>query len=133
MRHRLAAAILLLYPRRVRDRHGPELVTLIDDLVAHEKRSRTGLFLRLAADGLVQRMTSTATAWLAVAVLTATSLGGLAISEFATANALPRGPQPAHTIAPAVHTDQTRRRRHHTRHQSASTIARRRPSARLSP
>ena len=68
MRHRLAAAILLLYPRRVRDRHGPELVTLIDDLVAHEKRSRTGLFLRLAADGLVQRMTSTATAWLAVAV-----------------------------------------------------------------
>ena len=46
MRHRLTEAILLLYPRRVRERHGPEMTALIDDLIAHEGRSRTGLFTR---------------------------------------------------------------------------------------
>ena len=66
MRHRLTGAILLLYPRRVRKGHGPEIVALIDDLIAHEGRSRTRLFIRLAADGLVQRIASTATAWTVV-------------------------------------------------------------------
>jgi hypothetical protein len=88
MRHRLARAVLLLYPRRVRERHGPEIVALIDELVAHDKRSRSQLCIRLAGDGLMQRMASTATAWTAVAVLAATTVGGLAASDFASANAL---------------------------------------------
>ena len=87
MRHRLTGAILLLYPRRVREGHGPEIVALIDDLVAHEGRSRAGLFIGLAVDGLVQRVASTATVWTVVAVLLATSFGGLAVSDFAAANA----------------------------------------------
>ena len=87
MRHRLTGAILLLYPRRVREGHGPEIVALIDDLVAHEGRSRARLFIGLAVDGLVQRVASTATVWTVVAVLLATSFGGLAVSDFAAANA----------------------------------------------
>lgn len=133
MRHRLPSAILLLYPRRVRDGHGPEIVMLIDDLIAQEGRSRTRLFIRLAADGLVQRIASTATAWTAVAVLAATTFGGLAISEFAAANALPRRPRTAHTIAPPPHTHQIPHRSHHTSHRSARMIARRHTSVRLSP
>jgi hypothetical protein len=103
MRHRLADAILLLYPRRVRERHGPEIVALLDDLIAHEGRSRTGLFLRLAVDGLVQRIASTATAWTVMAVLVATSFGGLAVSDFAAANAFKVAPRTVHTVAPARH------------------------------
>jgi hypothetical protein len=87
MRRRFTGAILLLYPRRVRKGHGPEIMVLIDDLIAHEGRSRTGLFIRLAADGLVQRIASTATVWTVVAVLAATSFGGLAVSGFAAASA----------------------------------------------
>lgn len=92
MSPRLARAILLLYPRRVRQRHGPEIVTLIDDLIAHEGRSRAGLFVRLAADGLVQRIASTAAIWTVVAVLGATTFGGLAVSEFAAARSFQRTP-----------------------------------------
>src|ERR1700691_1649276 len=104
MSDRLTGAILLLYPRRVRKGHGPEMVALIDDLVAHEGRSRTGLFIRLAVDGLVQRIASTATVWTVVAVLAATSFGGLAVSDFAAANATPQVvPRTAHTVAPAWH------------------------------
>ena len=97
MRHRFAGAILLLYPRRVREGHGPEIVALIDDLVAHEGRSCTELFIRLAVDGLVQRVASTATVWTVVAVLLATSFGGLAASDFAAANAFQVVPRAVHT------------------------------------
>jgi hypothetical protein len=123
MRHRLTGAILLLYPRRVREGHGGEIVALIDDLIAHEGRSRTGLFIRLAADGLVQRIASTATAWTVVAVLAATSFGGLAISEFASAK-LQVVPRTVHRVAPARRRHQTphhRPRRHRTSRRSAGT------------
>ncbi len=90
MKRRLTRAILLLYPRRVREGHGPEITALIDDLITHEARSRTRLLIRLTVDGLVQRTASTATIWTVTAVLTATGLGGLAVSDFAAANALPR-------------------------------------------
>jgi hypothetical protein len=130
MRHRLTGAILLLYPRRVREGHGPEIVALIDDLIAHEGRSRTGLFIRLAVDGLVQRIASTATVWTVVAVLVATSFGGLAVSDFAAANAtLQVVPRTVHTVAPAWHTHQTARhmpRWHRTSRRSGGMIARRR-------
>jgi hypothetical protein len=135
MRHRLTGAILLLYPRRVRQGHGPEIVALIDDLIAHERRSRTGLFMRLAVDGLVQRIASTATAWTVVAVLVATSFGGLAASEFASAK-LQVAPRTVHTVAPAWHTRQTPRhlpRWHGTSRRSAGMIARRLASVRFSP
>ena len=107
MRHRLNVAILLLYPRRVRKAHGPEIMTLIDDLIAHEGRSRTRLFIRLAMDGLVQRIASTATVWTVVAVLAATSFGGLAVSGFAAASAHQGPGRAVHPVAPARHTHQT--------------------------
>jgi hypothetical protein len=137
MRHRLTDAILLLYPRRVRERHGPEIVALIDDLIAHEGRSRTGLFMRLAVDGLVQRVASTATVWTVVAVLVATSFGGLAVSDFAAASAtLPVVPRTVHTVVPAGHTHQTPHhlpRWHRTPRRSAGMIARGLTSMRFSP
>ena len=108
MRHRLTGTILLLYPRRVRERHGPEIAALIDDLVAHEGRSRTGLFIRLAVDGLVQRAASTATVWTVVGVLAATSFGGLAVSDLAAATALRAVSRTAQTVAPASPTEPRR-------------------------
>jgi hypothetical protein len=95
MRHRLTGAILLLYPRQVRKGHGPEIVALIDDLIVRERRSRTRLFIRLAVDGLVQRIASTATVWTVVAVLVATSFGGLTVSDFAAAKLQVATPRPA--------------------------------------
>jgi hypothetical protein len=134
MRHRLTGAILLLYPRRVRKRHGPEIGALIDDLVTHEGRSRTGLFIRLAGDGLVQRIASTATVWTVMAVLVATSLGALVASDFAAANAPKVVPRTVPTVAPTWHTHQTPNhppRWHHTSHQLAGM--RRLNSVRFSP
>jgi hypothetical protein len=136
MRHRLTDAILLLYPRRVREGHGPEIIALIDDLIAHEGRSRTGLCIRLAVDGLVQRIASTATVWTVAAVLAATSFGGLAVSDFAAAKAHQVVPRTVHTVAPAGHTDRTPHhapRSHRSSHRSAGIKARRLTSVRFSP
>jgi hypothetical protein len=101
-------------------------VALIDDLIAHEGRSSTGLFIRLAVDGLVQRLASTATVWTVVAVLVATSFGGLAVSDFAGANALQVVPRTVDTVAPAWHELQTPRhlpRWHRTSRRSAPQMA----------
>jgi hypothetical protein len=117
MRHRLPGAILLLYPRRVRAAHGSEIVTLIEDLIAHEGRSRTRLLIRLAVDGMVQRIASTATAWTVVAVLAATTFGGLAVSDFAAAKSLQHAPRKMHTGSPARHTHQTPHHRRRTSRQ----------------
>jgi hypothetical protein len=136
MSNRLTGAILLLYPRRVREGHSPEIAALIDDLIAHEGRSRTGLFIRLAVDGLVQRIATTATAWTVVAVLAATSLGGLAVSDFAAADAPQVAPRTVHTVAPARHTQQPPHqlpRQDRTTHRSAGMIARRLTPVRFSP
>jgi hypothetical protein len=101
MRRRVTRMILLLYPRRVRTRHGAEIAGLIDDLIAHDGRSRARLFTRLALDGLIQRTATTTTVWTAVAVLAATSLGGLAASGFAAASAQGGAPRTTSTAAPA--------------------------------
>ena len=106
MRHRLTSAILLLYPCRVRKRHGPEIVALIDDLFEHEGSSRSRLFIRLAVDGLLQRIVSTATAWTVAAVLAATSVGGLAVSNFAAAHAFKALPRTVHTGSAKRHPHQ---------------------------
>jgi hypothetical protein len=134
MRHRLTGAILLLYPRRVREPHGPEIVAVIDDLIAHEGRSRTGLFIRLAVDGLLQRTASTATVWTVVAVLVATSFGALTASDFAAANAPQAVPRTVPTVAPAWHTQQIPHhppRWEHNSHRLAGM--KRLTSVRLSP
>jgi hypothetical protein len=130
MSRRLVRAILLLYPHRVRDRHGSEIVALIDDLVAHEGRSRAGLFIRLAVDGLVQRIATTATAWTMAAVLAATSLGGLAASGFAAASVHQGAPRTIHTVAPARRTHQTPHPPPRSHRNSAGTTARALVSAR---
>ncbi len=128
MRHRLTGAIMLLYPRRVRKGHGPEIVALIDDLIAHEGRSRTGLFIRLAVDGLIQRIATIATVWTVVAVLLATSIGGLAVSEFAAANALQVVPRTgAHGRAGMARGGGTALGASHRRPASGSAITTRRP------
>jgi hypothetical protein len=108
MRRRLTRAILLLYPRRVREGHGHELVTLIDDLIVRDGRSRTGLFIRLAVDGLVQRAASAATVWTVVAAVAATTFGGLAVSDFAAASAFQSVPRTGHSVMPALHAHRTR-------------------------
>jgi hypothetical protein len=99
MRRRLADAILLLYPRRVREVHGPEIVAVIDDLVARDGRSPARLFARLAVDGLIQRVASTAALWTVAATLAVTSLGGLAVSDLAAARSLRSAPRTAHAAA----------------------------------
>jgi hypothetical protein len=137
MRRRLAGAILLLYPRRVRQGHGPEIVALIEDLIAREGRSRARLFVRLAADGVVQRLASTVTVWTVVAVLAATSFGGMAVSEFTAAASAFRGePQTVHTVAPARDTQESPRplaQPHRTSSNSAPKIAQRLTTLRFSP
>jgi hypothetical protein len=136
MSNPLTRTILLLYPRRVRKGHGPEIVMLIDDLIAHEGRSRTSLFIRLAVDGLAQRIASTATAWTVVAVLAATSFGGLALSNFAAASAPQRVRRTEHAIAPARHTPQSPHRLprwHRTSRRTPRMIARRLTSERSFP
>jgi hypothetical protein len=112
MSNRLTDAILLLYPRRVRDAHGPEIVALLDDLIAHEGRSPAALHVRLAVDGLVQRVTSIATVWAVVAIVAATTFGGMALSDFAAASAFQAGPRVAHTFAPAAHAFRSPHHRH---------------------
>lgn len=104
MKRRVAGAILLLYPRRVRRRHGAEIVALIDDLIARDGRARAGLFLRLAVDGVVQRAATTTAAWTVAAVLAATGLTGLAASDFAAASADRGTPSTLHTVSPPRHT-----------------------------
>ena len=62
-----------------------------------------------------------------VAVLAATTFGGLALSDFAAASAFQGSPRPAHTVAHAVHTHRTphhRHRSHRTSRESAEAIAR---------
>lgn len=134
MTNHLVGAILLLYPRRVRRHHGPEIVALIDDLVAHDGRSRVQLFTRLAVDGLTQRLASTATAWTAAAVLATTTIGGLAVSDFAAASAHQDPPKTIKTAAPARHHRETPHRieRSGGPHRS-SKVMRQLGSIRLSP
>jgi hypothetical protein len=102
MRRPLIEAILLLYPSRVRSRHGPEMMALVDDLAAHDGRSRARLFMRLAVDGLIERLISTATVWTLAAVLALTSFGGMVLSDLAAASAHQRVAGPARTVAPAL-------------------------------
>jgi hypothetical protein len=113
----LTHAILRLYPRRVRDAHGPEIVALIDDLIAHEGRSPAALCIRLAVDGLVQRMASIATVWTVVAVLAGTTFGGLALSDLAAASAFQGPSQTVRTAAPVAH---AHRPAHHRQHSHRS-------------
>jgi hypothetical protein len=127
MRRRLVGAILLLYPRRVRKGHGQEIVALIDELITHDGRSRAGLFARLAVDGLAQRIARTATAWTAAAVVGTTSLGGLAVADFAAASAHRDPPRRVTAVAPGRHayrTPATRRDHAHTSRDPAQKIAR---------
>jgi hypothetical protein len=96
---RLISATLLLYPRAVRRRHGAELQSLVQDLIEHEGASRHRVMTRLALDGLIQRLTTRATGWVVAGTLLLTSIGGLAVSDFAAASA--HGAVPAdHTVAP---------------------------------
>jgi len=134
MSGRVARAILLLFPRRVRDGHGHEIVALIEDLIAHEGRSRAGLLMRLAVDGVAQRVATITAAWTMTAVLAATTLGGLAVSDLAAASAHPDPQRATHPVSPARATHRTPhhppRSRHRSRRSEATTVRRVRLSRR---
>lgn len=102
MNRHLVRAILLIYPRRVRRTHGREIIVLVDDLAVRDGRPLARLLLRLAFDGLIQRLVSTAVAWTAVVVLAATTLGDLALSDFAAASGHPGIPAPARAASRQV-------------------------------
>jgi hypothetical protein len=57
MSARLARTLLKLYPRRVRDRYGEELLALEDELSAHGEGSRTRLIRDMLAGALLVRPT----------------------------------------------------------------------------
>lgn len=84
---RLISAVLLLYPRSVRRRHGAELASLVEELIRHEGRSRPRVMSRLVLDGVIQRLTARATAWAVALGLALMTFGGLAASDFAAASA----------------------------------------------
>jgi hypothetical protein len=84
---RLISATLLLYPRAVRHSHGAELESLVEELIERDGASRPRVMTRLAVDGLTQRLSTRATAWVLAGTLLMTSIGGLAVSDFAAASA----------------------------------------------
>jgi len=118
---RLIAAALLLYPRAVRRGHGEEIESLVAELIEREGHSRPAVIARLAVDGLVQRITSRATAWVLVVTLALTSFGGLAVSDFAAASA--HAPAAASVRVTARHrAPLAHARPHRTRRRSAGII-----------
>jgi hypothetical protein len=84
---RLLHATLWLYPRSIRHGHGPELESLVEELIERDGRARPVVMGRLAFDGITQRLSSRATLWVLLITLTLTSAGGLAVSDFAAASA----------------------------------------------
>jgi hypothetical protein len=86
---RTIAAVLLLYPRRIRVHHGAELECLLEDLISRDGVSRPSAVTRLALDGIGQRLLSRATQWAVIVTLTGTSLLSLAVSDLASASPHP--------------------------------------------
>ncbi len=121
---RLISAALLLYPRAVRRHHGAELESLVEELIERDGASRPVLVGRLLADGLVQRLTSRSTAWVVAVTLVITSVGGLAVSDFATASAHRREPVQAApaTLTHTAVTNARRARAHHRRRRAATAV-----------
>jgi hypothetical protein len=132
MMRRLIAAALLLYPRAVRASHGEELESLVEELIERDGASRPVVITRLAADGLLQRLTGRTTAWVVAVTLALTSFGGLAVSDFAAASArqaLPAGARtPAHTL-PVARTPSVARTHLHAKPHRIS----RRPAQVIAP
>jgi hypothetical protein len=93
---RLISATLLLYPRAVRQGHGAELESLVQELIDRDGASRPRVVTRLALDGLTQRLSTRATAVVLAGTLALTSIGGLAVSDFAAASA--HGTVPARRV-----------------------------------
>jgi hypothetical protein len=126
---RLISAVLLLYPRAVRANHGAELESLVEELIERDGASPPVVISRLAADGLLQRMTSRTTGWVVAVTLALTSFGGLAVSDFAAASAHQARPSVTRATtrtAPAAHTRVhiSARRSHRISRRSAGIITR---------
>ncbi len=97
---RIISATMLLYPRGVRHRHGAELESLVEELIQREGASRPRVMTRLALDGVSQRLRTRTTALVMMGTLGLSSVGGLAVSDFAAASA--RGAVPAVAAAHAA-------------------------------
>ena len=116
---RLITTTLLLYPRAVRHRHGAELESLVEELIERDGASRPRVMTRLALDGLTQRLSTRATALIVAGTLLVTSLGGLAVSDFAAASA--HGAVASRAARPRV-AHAHHMRPHHARRRSAGII-----------
>jgi len=91
---RLLAWVLVLYPRQMRRRYGPEIAELTLDLIRLEGRSPIGLFVSLAVDGLRCRMTWFARTRLTTAIAVTTSVVCMAVVNMGAASAKQPGPPP---------------------------------------
>jgi hypothetical protein len=90
---RLLAWVLLLYPRRMRRRYGPEIHELTLDLIRLEGRSPIPLFVSVAVHGLRCRVTWVARARAATAIAVTASVVCVALVNMGAASAKQPGPQ----------------------------------------
>lgn len=84
---RALAWVLLLYPRQMRRRYGPEIAEVTMDLIRLERRSPARLLSSLAVHGLGCRLTWFARTRLATAVAVATSVACVALVNMGAASA----------------------------------------------
>jgi hypothetical protein len=91
---RALAWVLLLYPRQMRRRYGPEIAELTRDLIRLEDRSSVRLLVSLAVHGLGCRMAWFARARVVTAVAVTTSVACVALVNMGAASAKQGDPTP---------------------------------------
>ena len=79
MSSRLARTLLKLYPRRVRDRYGEELLALEDEMRAHGERSRIRLIRDMLIGALLVRPARRRLRLMMGAVCVVTAVAGVAV------------------------------------------------------
>jgi hypothetical protein len=84
---RVLAWVLLLYPRQMRRRYGPEIAEVTLDLIRLERRSPARLLCSLAVHGLGCRLAWFARTRVATAVAVATSVACVALVNMGAASA----------------------------------------------
>ena len=84
---RMLAWVLLLYPRRMRRRYGPEIAELTLDLIRLERRSPIRLLSSLAVHGLGCRLAWFARTRVATAIAVTTSVACVALVNMGAASA----------------------------------------------
>ena len=91
---RVLAWVLLLYPRHVRRRYGPEIAELTLDLIRLERRSPVRLLGSLAVHGLGCRMAWFVRTRVVTGLAVATSFACMALVDMGAASAKQPDPAP---------------------------------------